>query len=151
MKLGATTEIIVGAIVFAIVAIASVSIFDGSSSASSDVYRIEAKFTRVDGVNVGTDVMAAGIPVGSVVDMRLDENFFAVLTIELDRSVELDSDASAQIVSESIFGSKYIRVDIGGGESIIQDGGRIFYVESAMIVEDLLKQIVPRGQARAGR
>ena len=146
-----STEIVVGAIVTVLVVTASLSIFDQSGPASADTYMVRASFPQVDGVNVGSDVMAAGVAVGKVVDMRLDENFFAVVTMEIDTIVELDSDASAQIISGSIFGTKYIRLDIGGGEFQIEDGGRIFYTEQAMILQDLLGQVISIGNARAGK
>ena len=151
MRITPGTEIAVGVAVFAVLVAAAASIFDKSEAVATDRYRVEARYTRVDGVTVGSQVMAAGIPVGQVVGMRLDEDNFAVVTMEIDEAIELDSDASANIVSESIFGSKYIRLDIGGGEFVIGAGERIFWAESAMIVEDILKQVVAMGDARVAR
>lgn len=151
MRISAGSEIAVGVIVFTALAVAAASLFSDSDKSSPDRYRIEASYSRVDGVTVGTTVMAAGVPVGRVVDLRLDENFSAVVTMEIDRTIELDSDASANIVSESLFGSKYIRIDIGGGDFTIEEGGRIFWTESALIIEDILKQVVAMGDARVAR
>ncbi len=151
MRITAELEIAVGVAVFGALALAAASLFNSSESVGSDRYRIEASYTRVDGVSVGTTVMAAGIPVGQVVSLRLDENFSAVVTMEIDKVIELDSDASANIVSESLFGAKYIRLDIGGGEFIIEAGGRVFWAESALIIEDILKQVVAMGDARVAR
>ena len=147
MRQKQSTEILTGLIVAVLVVLASMSMFD-TADAGADTYRITAKYPQVDGITVGSDVMAAGILVGKVVDLALDENYFAVLTMEIDRVVELDSDASAQIVSSSIFGAKYVRLDIGGGDFTIEPGGRVFYTEQAMILQDLLDQVIALGRSR---
>jgi len=149
MRHRASTEILIGMAVTVAVLLASMSMFEPGGASSPQTYRIEAKYPQIDGISVGSKVMAAGIDVGSVVEVRLDENFFGVLTMEVDRVVELDSDASAQIVSSSIFGEKYVRLDIGGGDFMIEDGGRVFYTEQAMILQDLLDQVIALGNSRS--
>ena len=74
-----------------------------------------------------------------------------IVTMEVDATLELDTDTNASIISESLFGTKFIRLDIGGGDAIIEDGGSIFYTEASLIIGDLLNMIVARGKSRAGK
>lgn len=142
------TEIAVGVVVVGAVIAASFSIFDRANPGGGSTYLVAANFTQAEGVSTATEVTSAGVPVGRVVDMQLSDSYFATVTMEIDSSIVLDSDASAQIVTEGLFGGKYIRLDIGGGEFTIEDGGSIFYVESGQILGELLEQIISFGRAR---
>ncbi|MBT5945549.1 MAG: hypothetical protein HOG93_13115, partial [Rhodospirillaceae bacterium] len=51
------------------------------------------------------------------------------------------------IVTDGIFGGKLVRVDIGGADRIIGDGGRISYTEDAVVLDDLLGLIVSRAKS----
>ena len=46
-------------------------------------YHLKATFSRTDGLLVGDLVRMSGVDVGRVVDAHLDENFHAVLTLEI--------------------------------------------------------------------
>jgi len=42
-----------------------------------------------------------------------------------------------------------VQVDIGGGDQMISDGGRISYTEDAIVIDDLLGLII--SQAKSAR
>ena len=125
-------------------------VFSGAEVARDDRYEVVARFTRADGLSVGSPVQAAGVPVGVVSALRLDADFRAVAVLSIDKAVELDTDASAAIVTDGLFGSKFVSLDIGAGDDFIAPGGEIAFTQEAMVIEDLFRLIVARGRARVG-
>ena len=136
---GALMLVLVGFIVF---------VFSGVRLGNDGQYDLIARFTRIDGLTIGSAVRAAGVPVGIVSALSLDEFNQAVAVLRIDNIVQLDTDASAVIATDGLFGAKFVRLDIGGGDEIIQAGGEIPFTQEAMIVEDLLALIISRGRAR---
>jgi phospholipid/cholesterol/gamma-HCH transport system substrate-binding protein len=123
----------------------------GSARFSDGSYEVTARFSRADGLSTGGIVRAAGVPVGKIKELRLDENFRAISVLRIDDNVELDNDATAAIVTDGLFGQKIIQLDIGGGEFVIGDGQEIFHTEDSLILDDLLELIISRAkQARSG-
>ena len=51
-------------------------------------YHLKATFSRTDGLLVGDLVRMSGVDVGRVVDAHLDENFHAVLTLEIKEGLK---------------------------------------------------------------
>lgn len=141
-------ETAVGGIV-AIVLLAVTSwVFSRDNLGSAGTYELTARFGKVDGLDVGSEIRAAGMPVGEVVGLRLDTEQRAVVVLRIDDSVEFDLDATASVVTDGLFGPKFVRIDIGGADGLIAPGGEIAFTEEAVIVEDLLQLIIERGRAR---
>jgi len=123
----------------------------GPNRFSDGTYEITARFSRADGLSAGSIVQAAGVPVGKVEELRLDDNFRAIAVLRIDKGVELDSDATASIVTDGLFGEKFILLDIGAGEAILGDGQEISFTEDSLVLDDLLELIISRAkQARTG-
>ena len=120
----------------------NVSHVDGGS-----YYPVQARFNRTDGLLVGDLVRLAGMNVGKVVDARLDDDFKAILTLELKDNIKLPDDSSASIVSSGLMGPKYIEIEPGGSEDFIPRGGEFAYTQDAMVIEELLDRIVSIGRA----
>lgn len=135
-------------VVIAIVAIMA-GVFGPAPTSGKKTIDINAVFGRTDGLRVGDPVHAAGVKVGEVAGLELVEQFRVLATLRIDAAVELDADASAAIVTDGIFGGKLVRVDIGGADRIIRDGGRISFTEDAVVLDDLLGLIV--SQAKSAR
>lgn len=143
-------EIWVGAaIMLAIVAVLA-AVF-GPSPIDGGTYEVSARFSRADGLRVGSIVRAAGVPVGKVRELRLDNHFRAVADMQIDKNVELDTEATAAIVTDGLFGKKFVQLDIGGGDKMIGNGGEIAYTEGALILDDLLELIVSRARQAKGK
>ena len=92
-------------------------------------------------------VRLAGVNVGKVVDAKLDDDFKAILTLEIKDNIQLPDDSSASIVSSGMMGPKYIEIEPGGSEDIIPRGGEFAYTQDAMVIEELLDRIVSIGKA----
>ncbi len=90
------------------------------------------------------------MPVGQIEELRLDENFRAVAVLRIDKGVELDTEATASIVTDGLFGQKFIQLDIGGNDAVIGNGQEIAFTEDSLVLEDLLELIISRAkQARS--
>ena len=110
-------------------------------------YQVYARFNRTDGLLVGDLVRLAGMDIGRVVNAKLDDNFKAILTLEIKDSVKIPDDSSAAIVSSGIMGSKYIEIEPGGSEYFISKGGEFSYTQDAMVIEELIERIIGIGKA----
>ena len=59
-------------------------------------YELSARFQRVDGVNVGSDVRVSGVKVGVVRAVSLDpETYMARLTFDIDPNVHILDESTA--------------------------------------------------------
>ena len=104
-------------------------------------YKLTAEFENVEGINIGSDIRLAGIKIGSVVDQTLNaENFQAVLTMSIDRTVSLPDDSTAKVTSEGLLGSKFISLEPGGSEDKLKDGDQMSYTQSAIDLWGLVNQ-----------
>ncbi len=139
-------EIVTGVVVAAVMVTVLTLVFGGKKVVTDGRYEVRARFTRVDGLTIGADVRAAGITVGTVTDMQLDPSNLAITTLRIDSAVELDTDATAAIVTDGLFGTKFVELDIGGGEDFIEPGGEIIFTEESLIIDDLLDLIIRRGR-----
>lgn len=110
-------------------------------------YPLQARFGRTDGLMLGGNVRLAGVNIGRVVDAKLDENFNAVMTLEIKDSIKIPTDSSAAIVSEGIMGSKYIEIEPGGDEEFLQPNEEFSYTQDAMVIEELVDRIISIGKA----
>lgn len=111
-------------------------------------YQLYARFNRTDGLQVGDNVRLSGIDVGRVTDAVLDDNFKAILKMEIKEDVKLPDDSSAAIVSSSIMGKKYIEIDPGGSEDMLNPGDEFSYTQDAMVLEELIERIIGIGKAK---
>jgi phospholipid/cholesterol/gamma-HCH transport system substrate-binding protein len=126
--------------------VAIVFLIFGPNRFNDSTYEITARFSRADGLSTGSIVRAAGVPVGKVEELRLDKNFRATAVLSIDKGVELDSDATASIVTDGLFGQKFIQLDIGAGEAIIGAGQEIAFTEDSLVLDDLLGLIISRAK-----
>ncbi|MDX2224922.1 MAG: MlaD family protein [Rhodospirillaceae bacterium] len=118
---------------------------DGESGAMT----LTAEFSRADGVRVGTPVRLAGVNVGDVRRMVLDDRFRAVATLVMSTPVQLPDDSAAVIETDGVFGDKYIELQPGGSETLLASGGRISYTQDSVIIEDLIAKIIAEAKPTA--
>ena len=110
-------------------------------------YSLNARFNRTDGLLVGDWVRMAGMNIGRVVDAKLDDNFKAVLRLEIKDGIKIPDDSSASIVSSGLMGAKYIEIEPGGSEDNLSAGSEFAYTQDAMVLDELLDRIINIGKA----
>jgi phospholipid/cholesterol/gamma-HCH transport system substrate-binding protein len=142
-------ETVIGAVVLAI---AGLFLYFTYSTGYQKVegYDVSAKFNRVDGISLGSDVRLSGIKVGRVVSTRLDPStFLAVLTLRVDRSIRLPVDTIAKITSDSLLGGNYVALEPGGEDKIIPPGGQIESTQDPVNISDLIGRFIFGGTGGA--
>jgi phospholipid/cholesterol/gamma-HCH transport system substrate-binding protein len=113
----------------------------GASLWAGDTYRLEARFGNIAGLNVGSRVDIAGVRVGTVRSIQLDQNHFvAIVTIELPSSIQLDDDTIASIRTAGLIGDRYISLSPGGSGIPLAPGDMIIDTESAVDIESLISR-----------
>ena len=107
-------------------------------------YKLKANFTDITGISLDTPVRQAGVQIGRVADIKLDQKTAqAVLTLEIASQYnEIPTDSSADIMSSSLIGGKFIAIGTGGDDTFMQDGDEFQATNSAMLLEKLIQQVV---------
>jgi phospholipid/cholesterol/gamma-HCH transport system substrate-binding protein len=137
-------EMIVGA--FVLVGIISISWMAvklgqiGGIGASG--YVLEAVFTDAGGMRSGSDVMMAGVVIGRVGDVVVNDDSEAKLTLLIDDGIPVTSDAIASVRTKGIIGERYVRITQGGDDEILKAGDEIEETESAINIEDLVSKYI---------
>ncbi len=71
---------------------------------------VTAVFDSVAGVDNKSKVRVAGVPVGEVKDIQLRGDGKAVVTMEIDKEIQLRKGAFARVVNLGLLGEKYIEI-----------------------------------------
>ena len=107
---------------------------------SSRTYMLNAEFNNVSGVKVGADIQIAGVTVGKVREMRLNDQQLAEISMQLDKEVSVPVDSIASVKSQGIIGDKYIQITLGGDETAYKPGESIVDTESSVDLESLISK-----------
>ena len=104
-------------------------------------YSLTARFTSVSGLRVGNPINMLGLEIGRVAGFEMDqENQQAVVTLEINKGIQIFDDAIASIKTEGLIGDKYISIDAGGGGDLLNDGDSITETESPTDIMDLVSK-----------
>lgn len=104
-------------------------------------YEIEAIFSNSGGLKTGSSVVIAGVDVGRVKEVRLDD-YQARIVINLPFTVKIQEDSIASIKTKGLIGEKYVEITPGGADELVQPGGRIRDTQSAVDFEELISNYV---------
>lgn len=113
--------------------------------------RVIAKFNKVDGLSEGSDVRMGGVKIGTVSDLVLDDQFRAVVTLDIDNKISYPTDTSAAIHTDGLFGGKFIVLEPGAEEENLTTGDEISLTQDSVIVSDLLDLIIGEGKAKMAK
>ena len=102
-------------------------------------YILKARFQNVEGIVEGSDVLIAGIKVGSVEKMTLDkESFMAVLELNIDKDIKLPKDSQAAVATGGFLGNKFIALTPGSEDEDFVANDQIKYTQSTINIEALI-------------
>jgi len=104
-------------------------------------YEVEAVFSNSGGLKSGSSVVIAGVDVGRVQQIVLDD-YQAKVVLNLPLNVKIQEDAIASIKTKGLIGEKYVEITPGGADELIEPGGQIRDTQSAVDFEELISNYV---------
>ena len=104
-------------------------------------YEVYAVFSNSGGLKTGSPIMIAGVEVGRVRGITL-ENYQARVVLNVPEGLDIQEDAIVSIKTKGLIGEKYIQITPGGAEQLVPPGGRIRETESAIDFEELISNYV---------
>jgi phospholipid/cholesterol/gamma-HCH transport system substrate-binding protein len=114
-------------------------------------YVISARFDNIGGLKPRSPVRSAGVTVGRVVSIKLDaKTYQGVVKMEVDRDVLFPKDSSAKILTAGLLGDQYIGIEPGSSDVNLAAGAVITQTQSAVVLENLIGQLVTGKAGEAG-
>jgi len=140
---GKKTEISVGIfMILGITCLVYLSVnLGGIALFGSDSFRIEARFGSIEGLEVAASVEIAGVPVGKVKRITLEENEALVL-MEIKNGTQITDDTIASIRTKGVIGDKFVKLSPGGSDDLLEDQGFLMNTESAISLEELVSKYI---------
>ena len=110
------------------------------SYSSSDSYTISARFQNSGGLKVKSAVSVAGVTIGRVSSIKLDnESHEALVEMKIDAQYNnLPDDSSASIYTAGLLGEQYISIDPGSSEEFLKDKSKLDITSSAIVLEEMI-------------
>ena len=138
-----TTELKVGLLILGglgLIVYSSV-VVTGWRPGMGDSYQVGIVFDNAAGLMPGTPAQVAGIKVGQVERIDLEEGR-ALVTLSIQRQYPLRRDARATIRSLGILGDKYIELTLGSpGQAPLLNGERIVFTTQGRDLDSLVEGV----------
>jgi phospholipid/cholesterol/gamma-HCH transport system substrate-binding protein len=148
-----TTQLIVGLFTIAgILALGYLSMRLGRVDLfSTPGFTLYADFNNISGLKTGDQVEIAGVTVGKVSAISLDQDR-AHIAMALHKGIDVDSDAIASVFTSGLIGDKYVGIALGGGNNL-PNGGTIRQTQDAFQLETAIGKLIDNfggGSSRSG-
>jgi phospholipid/cholesterol/gamma-HCH transport system substrate-binding protein len=139
-----TTEILVGGVVLA--AAIGFAVYAGQVaglSRAGESYPLTASFRSLEGVSVGTDVRLAGVKIGTVTGVELNQETFRADTVfSVKKGIEIPDDSAVVVSSEGLLGGNFVEIMPGGSPFTLEPGDEIVDTQGAVSLISLLLKFV---------
>lgn len=109
---------------------------------SRDGNRYQVTLDTAAGLVKDNAVKIAGVKVGTIERVDVDGER-AVLTLLVDRDVELHQDAVALVRAKSLLGEKYLQLEPGSEGPLLADGDPIREIRSTFEIDEVLNALEP--------
>jgi phospholipid/cholesterol/gamma-HCH transport system substrate-binding protein len=104
-----------------------------------NAYTLSARFGSVSGLRIGNPIEMFGMEIGSVAGFTMDqEDQLAKVTLKIQNGIKIYGDAIASIKTAGLIGDRYIAIDPGGGDDLLENGDIITETESPVDIGDLI-------------
>jgi phospholipid/cholesterol/gamma-HCH transport system substrate-binding protein len=144
MQASPVRDLIVGIFVacgLATIAYLSIQV-GGVSYAGRGGLVLYATFDEIGGLKARAPVSIAGVIVGQVKSIDLDDLLRARVTLEVDADLALPIDSSAGIRTQGLLGDQLIALEPGAEDALLQNGEEFEFTESALSIERLIGRFV---------
>ncbi|HET7314259.1 outer membrane lipid asymmetry maintenance protein MlaD [Salinisphaera sp.] len=147
-------ELLVGLFVclgIAAIFILTMRVSNLANTGSAEGYTVTAAFNDIGGLKVGAPVDLAGVRIGRVTDIKLNQTTYrAVATIHIQDQYKIPRDSGASILTSGLLGDQYVGIGPGGSTENMQDGDQFIITQSAIVLENLIGQFMTSMSADSG-
>ena len=135
-------ELIAGTVVLAVAA-GFLAFAAGPRLMPGGGYDLIAAFPNVEGIEKGSEIRLAGVPVGRVAEISLNPaTYLAEARLRLQDDVQLPADSAAIIQSDGLLGGAYLELQPGGSPDNLAPGDEIEDVQGAVSLLSLMMKFV---------
>ncbi|MHA7838925.1 MAG: outer membrane lipid asymmetry maintenance protein MlaD [bacterium] len=144
MRDNATRDLMVGLFVLVgLLALAYLSLrVGGLDLVREERMTLRATFDDIGGLSVRAPVRIAGVKVGQVSAIGLDEDLRAEVSMEVDSDLEVSIDSAAAIRTSGLLGDQFISVELGAELESLAPGEEFVFTESALSIDKLVGRLV---------
>jgi len=122
-----------------------------ASFSTEPTYVLNARFDNIGGLKVRAPVRSAGVTVGRVTSITLDpKTYQGVVSMDIRQAFQFPKDSSAKILTSGLLGDQYIGLEPGAEEANLAAGTTITQTQSALVLENLIGQLLFNKAAEAG-
>lgn len=132
-------ETLIGAAVLVIAGAFFLFAYNRTDAGTVAGYPLVAKFDRIDGINVGSDVRMSGIKIGTVTGEELDQKTYrAVIRMAIRSEIKIPDDSSIRVATVGLLGGSYLSVSPGGNDTNLAAGGEFPVTQGSIDLVGLL-------------
>lgn len=144
MQSNSTRDLVVGLFVLVgLVAIGYLSLQVGGLEFGGEKRIVlHATFDDIGGLSVRAPVRIAGVKIGQVSAIDLDDDLRAEVALEVDRGLGLSIDSAAAIRTSGLLGDQFISVELGAEDAVLEDGEEFTFTESAFSIDKLIGRFI---------
>ena len=100
-----------------------------------------ASFNDVSGISVGSNIKLAGVTVGKVLELKLDEiNYTAEMVLGINRKIKIPNDSEIIITSEGLLGGNYVSISPGGSDIFLKANEKFSFTQSSLSINNLIQK-----------
>jgi phospholipid/cholesterol/gamma-HCH transport system substrate-binding protein len=105
-------------------------------------YTLNATFDSADGLLRDDNVKVAGVVVGKVTDIKIEQGR-AKVSVSVKDSVKVPTDSSIAIRWRNLIGQRYVYLYPGTGSTVLEDGATVINTRSVVDVGELFNKLGP--------
>jgi len=108
-----------------------------------DYYVLKAHFISIAGLKPGSPVEMAGVEIGKVGGITLDQKEqVADVALKIRNGIIVTDDAIVSVKTSGLIGDKYIKITPGGSDEVLKNNDIIMETESAIDLEELISKYI---------
>ena len=137
-------ETILGMIVIAAAIVFAVYAYNLSTASSlTHTKNMQASFNQSGGLTAGADVRMAGVTIGKVTSVKLDnKKFVALVDMAIQKNILLPLSTIVEIASDGFIGGKYVRLTLKNINSPINKTNEMKNTKDVETLEQLLGKFI---------
>jgi phospholipid/cholesterol/gamma-HCH transport system substrate-binding protein len=144
MQSSSTRDLMVG--LFVLIGLAAIGWLSlqigGLSLSKQGGLLLFATFDDIGGLSQRSPVRIAGVRVGQVEFIELDEDLRARVAIDVEPDLELSVDSAAAIRTSGLLGDQFLALEPGAEDALLESGDDFSFTESAWSVDALVGALV---------